>query len=162
METVVQEARQGELAIDHREAFWNVMGAAEKILYLGDNAGEVVFDRILLEHLPPEKVTFVVRGGPTINDVTRNDLEMVEFDRRVGVIDNGSDAPGTILEDCSPQFRELFEKADLVISKGQGNYETLNDLPGHIVHLLKVKCPVVARDLSVPEGSLIVRLMDLS
>jgi uncharacterized protein with ATP-grasp and redox domains len=85
------------------------------------------------------------------------DLNDTGFDGLISVIDNGSDAPGTILEDCSPEFQERFKTADLVISKGQGNYETLSGVKKHIFHLLKAKCPVLARDLEVTKGSLVVK-----
>ncbi len=157
IDSIVEAAFSDELAIDHRAGFWQAIDQAEEILYLGDNAGEVFFDRLLLEHLPRGKVTFVVRGGPAINDITLADLDDTGLNGVVSVIDNGSDAPGTILEDCSPQFRQRFEAADLIISKGQGNYETLSSIDKHIVYLLKAKCPVLARDLQVPEGSLVVK-----
>jgi uncharacterized protein with ATP-grasp and redox domains len=155
--TILEPALSGELAIDDSTAFWQAMDQVKDILYLGDNAGEVFFDRLLLEYLPREKMTFVVRGGPAINDITMEDLHDTGLDGFVPVIDNGSDAPGTILEDCSPEFLERFETSDLVISKGQGNYETLSGMNKHIFYLLKAKCPVLARDLDVPEGSLVIK-----
>ncbi|KPL16491.1 MAG: hypothetical protein AMJ92_12795 [candidate division Zixibacteria bacterium SM23_81] len=155
--SILESALSEELAIDDRASFWRTMEKAEEILYLGDNTGEVFFDRLLLEHLPVEKVTFVVRGGPAINDITMGDLDDTGLNGFVSVVDNGSDAPGTILEDCSPEFRQRFEAADLIISKGQGNYETLSGIDKHIFYLLKAKCPVLARDLDVAEGSLVVK-----
>ncbi|MDY6913165.1 MAG: ARMT1-like domain-containing protein [Planctomycetota bacterium] len=122
---------------------------ADEILYLADNAGEIVFDRLLIERLPMEKVTVVVKAGPIINDATLTDAVEVGLTKLVKVIDNGTDAPGTILDDCSEAFQQRFDEADLVIAKGQGNYETLNDLEKDIFFILKAKCPVVARDLGV-------------
>lgn len=155
--SILEPALLDELAIDDRTGFWRATDQAKDILYLGDNAGEIFFDRLLLEHLPRDKVTFVVRGGPAINDITMSDLNDTGLDGLIPVIDNGSDAPGTILEDCSPEFRQRFEAADLIISKGQGNYETLSHMNKHIFYLLKAKCPVLARDLGILEGSLIVK-----
>jgi uncharacterized protein with ATP-grasp and redox domains len=129
-------------------------GNAREILYLGDNAGEIVLDRLLIERLPGERVTFAVREAPVINDATIEDAHVSGLTDVVKVITNGSDAPGTILEECSAEFRERFERADVIIAKGQGNYETLNDTPGNIFFLLKAKCPVVARDLSCELGSI--------
>lgn len=154
---IVESAASQDLEIDHRNAFWNAMEDAESILYLADNAGEIFFDRILLEYLPTEKITLAVRGGPAINDVTRADLNGTDLEHLVPVIDNGSDAPGTILEDCSDDFHRRFEAADVVISKGQGNYETLNTVNKHIFFLLKAKCSVIARDLNCRPGGLIVK-----
>jgi len=127
--------------------FADAVSAAPKILYLADNAGEIVFDRLLIEMLPAERVTVAVRGAPVINDATMADACIAGLCDMVEVIDNGSDAPGTILEDCSEAFRRRFDKADLVIAKGQGNYETLSEVEKKVVFLLKVKCPVIGRDI---------------
>lgn len=129
---------------------------AEKILYLADNAGEIAFDRLLIELMPTDKVTLVVKGSPVINDATLEDAEMVGLTQLVNVIDNGSDAPGTILADCSNDFLDYYNRADLIIAKGQGNYESLNDQPGNISFLLKAKCPVIARDIDCDVGDLIL------
>jgi len=126
------------------ERFRRAVSEAADILYLADNAGEIVFDRLLIELLPYEKVTVVVRGRPIINDATLVDAETAGLTALVEVIDNGSDAPGTILEDCSSAFQERFRQADLVIAKGQGNYETLSEIDKTIFFLLKVKCRVIA------------------
>jgi len=132
----------------------NAIKQSKNILYIGDNAGEIVFDRLLLEQLPCEKITFVVRGGPVINDATMVDARTAGITELVEVIDNGSDAPGTILEMCSEQFRKRFNAADLIISKGQGNYETLSDEDKDIFFLFKVKCPVIAKDSGQEVGNL--------
>jgi hypothetical protein len=97
---------------------------ARQILYLADNAGEIVFDRWLLTQLPLGNLTLAVRGVPVLNDATLADAHWAGLDDMVEVISNGSDAPGTLLEDCSPKFRVRFAAADLVIAKGQGNYES--------------------------------------
>jgi len=131
-------------------------GRATSILYLGDNGGEIVFDRLLIEQLPRQKVTYVVRGSPVINDATMSDALATGMTDLVEVIDNGSDAPGTILETCSPAFRRRFQAADLVIAKGQGNYETLSEADKSIFYLLKVKCPVIARHIGCDVDDLVV------
>jgi len=130
---------------------------AKKILYLADNSGEIVLDRLLIERLPMEKITLAVRGKPIINDVLIEDAEEVGLCDMVKVIDNGSDAPGTVLEECSDEFRQAFDAADLVISKGQGNYETLSHVDKNIIFLFKAKCQVVAQDLGVPRDTLILK-----
>lgn len=139
------------------EAFRDSILGAERILYLMDNAGEIVFDRLLIEQLPAEKITACVRGFPILNDATRTDAEAVGLTKMVTVIDNGSDAPGTVLNDCSQTLRLHFEHADLVISKGQGNYETLSEVRKNIYFLFKAKCPVVSRDIGCESGSLVLR-----
>ena len=141
------------------EALRRAVEGAIDILYLGDNTGEIVFDRLLVEQMGRRKTTFVVRGAPVINDATREDAETVGMTKLVPVIDNGSDAPGTILASCSPAFRRRFAAADLIIAKGQGNYETLSDTDhGRIWFVLKAKCPVIADHLGCATGDLVVRI----
>ena len=139
------------------EVLSEALRGAGAILYLADNAGEIVFDRALLEQMPAGRFAVVVRGGPVLNDATRADAEWAGLIDLGEVITNGSDAPGTVLEDCSPGFRARFASADLVIAKGQGNYETLARADKHIFFLLKVKCPVVAASLGLPCGSLVLK-----
>lgn len=126
---------------------------ARRILYLADNAGEIVFDRLFVDQLPADRVTVVVRGAPIINDATLADAQAVGLTDRVCVVDNGSDAPGTVLSDCSGEFRRLFAAADLILAKGQGNYETLSEEARNIWFLLKIKCPVVATRIGAPVGT---------
>ncbi len=128
---------------------------AERILYLADNAGEIVLDRLLIERLPRGRVTLAVRGAPTLNDATLEDARRAGLTELVRVISNGSDAPGTILSDCSPEFREEFDRADLIISKGQGNFETLSEEDGRIFFLFTVKCEVVGRKIGSDPGTLV-------
>ena len=132
------------------------IGKASNILYLGDNAGEVFFDKLLIEELNGYPITFVVRGAPTINDALKDDARIAGIDKLVAVIDNGSDVPGTILEECSEEFKRVFRDADLVIAKGQGNYETLNDEQKKIFFLLKVKCSLIAQDIGCQEGDIVI------
>ena len=156
-EAMEQDALSRQLAIDHRIAFWRAVDRADRILYLADNAGEIFLDRLLVEYLPQGKVTVAVRGGPAINDVTLEDLDGTGFGEVAEVIGNGSDAPGTILEDCSEAFLERYHAADVIISKGQGNYETLSRADRHIFFLLRVKCPVLARDMGCQVGEPVVK-----
>lgn len=139
------------------EEFSQAVSEADDILYLADNAGEIVFDRLLIERLPPGKVTVAVRGFPVINDATLVDAEVAGIPEVAEVIDNGSDAPGTILDDCSDAFRECFDEADLIIAKGQGNYETLGEVDKNIYFLLKAKCPVIARDIGCQVGAMVLQ-----
>jgi uncharacterized protein with ATP-grasp and redox domains len=129
---------------------------ARSILYLADNVGEIVFDRDLLAQLPLGTFAVGVRGSPVLNDATLADAVNAGVANLCELISNGSDAPGTILGDCSPEFRDRFEAADLVISKGQGNYETLAGTNKHIFFLLKIKCDVLSEALGLPRGSLVL------
>ena len=137
-------------------AFQSSLKAAKNILFLGDNAGEIVFDRLLIETLSRNNITYVVRGGPVINDVTRSDAEVTGITDLVAVMDNGSNAPGTLLDQCSKTFKKAFYDADLVVAKGQGNFESLSAADHHIFFIFKVKCSVVASHTGCPEGSMMI------
>jgi hypothetical protein len=138
------------------DEFAEAIRGALSILYLADNAGEIVFDRDLLAQLPQGNVVVAVRGSPVLNDATLADAEQAGLPDDCEIISNGSDAPGTVLNDCSPAFRERFAAADLVIAKGQGNYESLAGMDKHIFFLLKIKCDVLRHDLRWPHGSLVL------
>lgn len=130
---------------------------AQSILIIGDNAGEIVFDKILIEYLKETfenlKIYFAVRGGPVINDAILEDAEYVGMDKVCEVISNGLKTPGTVIERCSKKFIKIFNAVDLIISKGQGNYESLSNLKDErIYYLLKVKCEVVSKHLGIEIG----------
>ncbi len=129
------------------------MNEARRILYLLDNCGEIVFDRLLIE-FHRDKITAAVRGGPILNDATLTDAHESGITDLVPVVSTGDRTPGILFETCSEEFLKLYGACDLVISKGQGNYETLDEQTGKpIFFLLKVKCPVVARALDVELGT---------
>lgn len=153
----IDSALADEWNADLLGAFAQAVNDARDILFIGDNAGEIMFDRLLIEELPCEKVTYVVKGAPVINDATREDAAMVGMIDLVEVIDNGSDAPGTLLDDCSAEFRRRFEQSDLVLAKGQANYESLSGIDKDMFFILKAKCPVLAADLGCEMGQMILR-----
>lgn len=164
LEAEITAVLKADFGVWEYERFKQDVLRCRSILYLGDNAGEIVFDRLLvqvLQNISSAKITFVVRGGPILNDATMEDARRVGLDRITRVMENGSDAPGTILSEVSTEVRDHFEKADMIISKGQGNYETLSETPGNIYFLLKVKCPVVARETGAVQGTyLLARSLD--
>jgi hypothetical protein len=131
--------------------------AAQDVLFLADNAGEIVFDRPLLRHIGAARLTVAVRGGPVINDATLDDAARAGLTERYGVITTGSDVPGIWLPACSSEFRERFAAADLVIAKGQGNFETLSEQDREVVFLFLVKCGAVADELGEPLGTAVAR-----
>ncbi len=151
----VRSALSGPFA-GPREAFRREVERAENILYLADNAGEIVFDGLLLDRLPPGRVTLAVRGIPVLNDATLAEAEEAGLTGRYEVIENGSDIPGTLLEECSPEFRKRFAAADLILAKGQGNFETLSGREENIIFLFKAKCAVVARRAGVEVGTSVI------
>jgi len=141
--------------------FRRSMAGAKYILYLADNAGEVVFDRLLIEEIKREdarkKIYFAVKTGPSINDALAEDAHLCGIDQNAEIITNGSDAPGTVLPLCSPSFRRIFRCADMVISKGQGNYESLSGAPRPVFFLFMAKCAVVARHIGCAIGDIVLR-----
>jgi len=143
-------------ALDHLVRLRSALDAAAEVLYLADNAGETVFDRVLIEALSVP-VTYVVKGSPILNDATLEDAVAAGVDTAADIITNGASAPGTILDLCSETFRQVYAAAPLIIAKGQANYETLSTAGPRVFCLLQVKCPVIGRDLGVPVGGLVVR-----
>ena len=135
------------------ETFRREVAEARDILYLADNAGEIVLDRLLIEALGPARITVAVRGAPIINDALLADASAAGLPEIVRVITNGSDAPGTVLEECEEAFQKRFAQADVIISKGQGNFETLSSAPRDIWFLFKVKCSVIANLVALPLGT---------
>ncbi|GAB4296304.1 MAG: DUF89 domain-containing protein [Myxococcota bacterium] len=145
------------LAADDSEELRSAAKKAKRILYLGDNAGEIVADMLFIRQLGGERVTYAVRGGAIINDATMREAESVGMTRLCRVISSGVVAPGTILSEASGEFLREYERADLIISKGQGNFEALCD-EKHvgIYFLFVVKCEVVSRHLGYPVKSPLV------
>jgi len=145
---------------DYQE-FKNTLNKAGSVLYLGDNTGEIVFDKLLIEELikisSDIKIVYVVRDKPVINDALMEDAISCGLDKIVDVISSGCDAPGTILDLCSKEFLKLYKNAELVISKGQGNFETLADENRSIFFLFKVKCSVIADHTGFNLGDIVLK-----
>ncbi len=156
IEQEVIDSLVSDFAVCDYNRFKRYLGDASEILYLGDNAGEAVFDRILIEEMK-KPATFVVREMPVINDITFWDALAAGLDEVAGLVSSGVDAPGTLLESCSADFKRIYDNSDLIISKGQGNYEALSDEKRPIFFLLKVKCRVIARDIGVAEGGMVLK-----
>ena len=157
----VKEILQQEFGIFDFNEFEKHLEKANSILYLGDNAGESVFDKILIEELN-KPVTYAVRDIPVINDVTYQDAVDSGIDEVAEIISSGSSAPAVILELCNENFLEKFNTSDMVISKGQGNYEGLSNVDRSLFFLLKAKCHVIADDLNVNENDIILKGINIS
>lgn len=125
------------------------------ILILGDNTGEIVIDTLLVEELQRLgcNVTYAVRSRPIINDATIADARAVGMTRLCHVVESGVDTPGTVVEKCSPEFLKRMHEVDAILSKGQGNFESLEGAVAGIFCAFKVKCKRVARDAGLPMGS---------
>lgn len=159
IEGSVKRALESRIAVDDYAEFRDFVSEAEQILYLLDNSGEIVFDMFLIENLVSsgKRVTAAVKGSPVLNDVTLEDAVQVNLSALCRVIDNGSDAVGTILQWTSPEFRREFQSADLVISKGQGNFETLAENGKRVFFLFQSKCNVVSEILGLSPGSMLLK-----
>jgi len=152
----VQKILHQGFAIFDYQSFKETLERTESILYLGDNAGESVFDTILIKALN-KPVKYAVRSLPIINDVTMEDAIASGLDEVSDLINSGSEAPGIILDQCTPEFLTVFNTSGLVISKGQGNYEGLSDCNRQIFFMLKAKCSVISNHLGVDEGAIILK-----
>jgi len=160
LEATLKEALTLEFAVCDYDVFCDNLKVAKTLLYLGDNAGEIVFDKLLIEEILKKyklKVYYAVKSEPVINDATKEDAMQVKMNDVAEVIDSGSDAPGTILNLCSEKFLKIYNNADIIISKGQGNYEALSEEnKKEIFFLLKAKCALIARHLGVKIGDMVL------
>jgi uncharacterized protein with ATP-grasp and redox domains len=156
LKATIDKVLTSDFAIDHSVQLNRAIRNAGTVLYLGDNAGEIVFDKLFIETINHPDLVYVVRGAPVINDATMEDAEYVGMNKVAKVISNGYDAPSTIVHKSSNGFQNYFNKADLIISKGQGNLEgllALNDK--RIFFLLMSKCDVISELLGVEKNSFV-------
>lgn len=158
----IEQCLDQEFCINDFNLFKKELTKADNILYLGDNCGEMIFDSLFIELLAKKKITLALKERPIINDATLADAREYGLDRYCKLISNGTDCPGTSLANCSKDFNDLFMNADLIISKGQGNFETLSETIRPVYFLLTVKCQVVAQHLeeitgkTIPMGGMIL------
>jgi uncharacterized protein with ATP-grasp and redox domains len=161
IEDEIHKILDTDFAIDYTDELFKQINKAKSILYLGDNAGEIVFDKLFIETMQHKNVTYAVRGRPVINDVTFDDAQQVKMHQVATVISNGYDAPSTLIEHCSDEFQEAYLKAELVISKGQGNFEGLMDSRhNNLFFLLMAKCSPMAELLGVKKGNIVVNQLN--
>ena len=149
-----------DFTIDDEVLFLEYLKEAKTFMIIGDNVGEHIFDKLLLELIKKEypklKLYYAVRGRPIINDVTLLEAKEINIQEVATVVDSGVDTPGLAYAHASDEFMNLYNIMDLIIAKGMGNYECLEGLKDErIFHLFKVKCDVVASDVGAGLGSLI-------
>lgn len=159
---LAEGAAADRFAHDDIVAFEKELGSARTLMFLHDSGPEAPFDRELVKQVvarqPSLAVTCVVRPKPVLLDATREDLERYRFEKLdgvAGIIDAGIAALGVPLNECSREFRERFEAADVIIAKGQAHYETLEDCGRTVFFLLRVKCPVMARKQASKVGDIV-------
>ncbi|MDD5173743.1 MAG: ARMT1-like domain-containing protein [Candidatus Omnitrophica bacterium] len=152
--------RKENKSIFNYKSFRSALKRSNTILYLADNAGEVVFDRILIEEIKEthrdKKIIYAVKEKPVINDALREDAVSAGIGEKTTIISSGVDTPGTVLSLCSKKFLKIFKRADMVISKGQGNFEALSDCKRPVFFLFMAKCPVIAKDVKCGLGDVIL------
>jgi len=157
LEGTIEKVLNSDFAVDHSAKLREELKKAGKVFYIGDNAGEIVFDKLFIREIAHHDLTYSVRGAPVINDATMEDAEYTGLTSMVKVISSEYDAPSTILEKSGEEFRTHFEKADVIISKGQGNLEGLiGESDPRIFFLLMVKCEVMAEFMNTETGSYVV------
>lgn len=157
IEKDIRSIMRRPFAVNAIARFRKDLGPGRRLLYLGDNAGEIVFDTLLVEQIlrTGTDVTFTVKSGPVINDATMEDAMVSGMTILARVIETGSDDIGISWSRASKQFKNAFRTADVIIAKGHGNFETCDGLPGNIYSLLKAKCGVVAGALGVKVGDIV-------
>ncbi|MDD2654838.1 MAG: ARMT1-like domain-containing protein, partial [Candidatus Omnitrophica bacterium] len=144
-------------AIFDYDAFKKALDNTDSVLYIADNAGEVVFDKVLIEEMN-KKVIYVVRENPIINDALKEDAIICGIDKVARITSSGCDGPGVMLQYCNKKFLKLFNSAQMIISKGQGNFEALSNVKSRpIFFLFRVKCDVVGRHLGFQIGDIILK-----
>jgi len=159
LEQDIKEVLTKDFAIFNYEKLKEKLKKEKEILYLGDNTGETVFDRIFIEELKKiynSKIIYAVKESPIINDATKEDAVFAGLDKLTEIVSTGCNSPGIVLEYCNREFLELFNKSNLIISKGQGNFEALEQEKRPVFFLFKIKCNVVAQYLGVPKESIVL------
>lgn len=154
----IEMAENQSPAIDHSEMLLRELRRAEKIVILGDNAGEIYFDRLFLQELKKDNITYVVKGSPILNDALHEDAIEAGIDRFARILDTGVAIPGTVLRKCPPAVRQAIQAADVIVSKGQANFETMGECADpRVFFSLRAKCHVIAREIGVPQGSFVIK-----
>ncbi|MEI7475125.1 MAG: ARMT1-like domain-containing protein [bacterium] len=158
VEDTVERVLNSKFINDDSDKLYEEIQKADKILYLLDNTGEIVFDSIFLNVLNRPDIILAVRHSPILNDATMEDIKLIGLDKKYKVITNGDNAPGTLLSHVSEEFLQEFNTADLIISKGQGNYEGLSGVKDkNIFFLLMAKCKIIADELGANLGDFIIK-----
>jgi len=164
VDDMIDNAVKQEFDASSYPQFKKILEQSETILFLADNTGEIFFDKLLLEEFVSrkKKITYVVKANPVINDATKEDAYTAGIDKLAKIIDGDSgqkqSAPGMILSYASEEFLKIFESSDMIISKGQGNYEGLSDVDREVFFMLVAKCPLVAQDINSEVGKIILRM----
>ena len=153
LKDLIKKATEEVIDSKEYENFRKDIGNAEKIVYIADNAGEIVFDKIFIkvikEIYPDINIAVIVRGKPIHNDATIIDAEEVGLSDIIEVIENGTDIPGTQLDEINAKAKGAIENSDLIIAKGQGNFETMVGCGKNIYYLFLCKCDLFIKKFNI-------------
>ena len=158
VDAAMERCLKAPFAVDHSQILLQKLRGLEKgakVLYLADNSGEIVYDSLVVRELVDMEldVTVAVKSGPIINDALLADAQICGIDTIAHILENGTSCPGTPLDSCSDELLQAFDDADVIISKGQGNFETLSESGSEIYFLLTIKCSVVGAHLAEISGT---------
>ncbi len=162
LEDEVQNIINKDWAIDDTEYLYNSLKSSKNLVYLGDNVGEHIFDKLYIKVIknifPTLNIYYFTRGEPIINDVTTQYAYDADINKYAKIIDSGVDTPGIVIDKLNLEAKEIFNSADTIISKGMGNYECLNLEDTYPIYfLLKIKCSVVANSIGKDLGGIIIK-----
>lgn len=157
---LISEIEKKSITIDDSKKMLEDIKKASTLLFLGDNCGEIVLDKLFIKQIkkynPNVDIYFAVRGKPAVNDVLEADAHQVHMEDYAKIISNGDSCLGTVLTRTSTEFNKIFNSVDLIIAKGQGNFESLeSEHLSNIYYLFMAKCPLVAQQVKVPELSIV-------
>lgn len=154
-----ENRKERSLTINHVHELKNDLSQAQVLLYLGDNCGEICLDYLLIKKIhelyPQLHIYFATRGYPVVNDNIEEDAYLIGMDEYATIINNGDDSLGTVLKRTRHSFQSVYQNADVIIAKGQGNFESLNEDIKNIYFLFIVKCDVIAQMIGEKKDSLI-------
>jgi uncharacterized protein with ATP-grasp and redox domains len=160
IESIFSQIKDRDLRINDFTEFTRRLKTSKSLLYLADNAGEAVFDRLFIEEIirfnKNIKITIGVRSKPAINDILLEDARYIGLQNLGNLIQTGSSLAGTLLSSTTKEFKQIYHSSNLIISKGQGNFETLEAEPEDILYIFKIKCRIIAKYTHTPKGSLIL------
>jgi hypothetical protein len=162
LDNIIEESLSMPLAIDHYKQFTETLRAAKQLLFIADNAGEIGFDRLLIDEIhrlyPDVAVTVAVKKIPIINDAMVFDAQFFGLEIRNRIIDNGSTHVGTFLPSCSPEMIAAYQRADMIIAKGQANWESMNNSgDNRVFYMMKAKCAYVAEAIGAKLHDIILK-----
>jgi uncharacterized protein with ATP-grasp and redox domains len=154
IEATLKDTLENGFAVDHSDRLYDALRGDGSFLLISDNAGEIVFDRFLLDEIlgMGKRVLVSVRSRGILNDAVREDVVAAGIGEPVEIVETGTGSLGLMLDEASDEFRRVFDGAGVVLSKGQANYETLNDVGRSMFYILRIKCPVIGDGMGLPNG----------